>query len=139
MEGSTLVTGAIEPEEKLEALADADVFVSSSEAENFGFSVFEAMASRVPVVVSETIDYAGQIADAGAGFVVPRKTQSFTDAIVRLLEDPALRKAKGMNGMRLAEAYSLAHTASKLERTIHSIVNSRPLDADLTNPVSLRG
>lgn len=42
------VTGALSDSEKLEALADADVFVLPSQAENFGFSIFEAMASRIP-------------------------------------------------------------------------------------------
>ena len=78
--------GLIVGEEKLHAFADADVFVLPSEAENFGFAVFEAMASRVPVVVSETLDYAAEWA-SGAGFAVRRDPDAFADAIVRLLGD----------------------------------------------------
>ena len=47
-----VMIGLADETQKLEAFADADVFVLPSEAENFGFAMFEAMASRVPVVVS---------------------------------------------------------------------------------------
>lgn len=135
MESGTVVTGAIEPREKLEALADADVFVSSSEAENFGFSVFEAMASRRPVVVSDTLDYAAEIERAGAGFAAPRDPESFAAAIVKLLDDQALRAEKGFQGERLAESYSWVHTGLKVERTINSVLDRCPLPSDLTDPV----
>jgi glycosyltransferase involved in cell wall biosynthesis len=136
MESSTVVTGAIGPAEKLEALADADVFVSASEVENFGFAVFEAMASRIPVVVSDTLDYAGEIAQADAGFAVPRDPDNFAAAIVHLLDYPALRTEKGLKGMHLAKAYSSDRTGVKIERTINDILAHRPLPRDLTDPVS---
>jgi glycosyltransferase involved in cell wall biosynthesis len=139
MESSTVVTGAINPAERLEALADADVFVSASEFENFGFAVFEAMASRIPVVVSDSLDYAGEIAHAGAGFAVPRDADHFAAAIVQLLDDPALRAERGLKGMHLAKSYSPDRTGSKIERTIHNILDNRPLPRDLTDPVSSRG
>ena len=66
-----------------------------SQAENFGFSVFEAMASRVPVVVSDTLNYAEEIARSGAGLSVQRDVEQFADAILRLLADPSLRLETG--------------------------------------------
>jgi glycosyltransferase involved in cell wall biosynthesis len=126
------MTGAISHEAKLELMADADVLVMPSHAENFGFSVFEAMASCVPVVVSDTLNYAGEIARSGAGFSVPRKPESFADAILQLLEYPTLRQKMGANGIQLARRYSWVETASKVERTFESILMHRPLPADLT-------
>jgi len=136
IELNTIVAGPLDPMEKLEALADADVFVSSSEAENFGFSVFEAMASRVPVVVSDTLDYAREIAQAGAGFATPRNRKSFADAIVRFLDDPILRRETGLKGVLLAKRYSMENTGLKIERTIHNILNHRPVSSDTPDPVS---
>jgi len=135
IESNTVVTGPLDPTEKLEALADADVFVSSSEAENFGFSVFEAMASRVPVVVSDTLDYAREIAQAGAGFAQPRNRESFADAIVRFLDDPVLRGETGLKGSLLATRYSMENTGLKIERTINNILNHRPVSSDAPDPV----
>ena len=134
---ATVVTGQISPAEKLEALADADVFVLPSEAENFGFSMFEAMASGVPVVVSDTLDYSGEVAAMDAGFVVDRNPKSFSGAILKLIEDPALRAAKGTNGVQLAAAYSWDRTGIDLDRAIRSVVTCQPLPSDLANPVKV--
>ena len=136
IESNTVVAGPLDPMEKLEALADADVFVSSSEAENFGFSVFEAMASRVPVVVSDTLDYAGEIAQAGAGFAMPRNRESFADAIVQFLDDPVLRRETGLKGVLLAKRYSIENTGLKIERTIDNILNHRPVSSDAPDLVN---
>jgi glycosyltransferase involved in cell wall biosynthesis len=136
LESNTVVAGPLDPMEKLEALADADVFVSSSEAENFGFSVFEAMASRVPVVVSDTLDFAREIAQAGAGVATPRNRESFADAIVQFLDDPVLRRETGLKGMLLAKRYSMENTGLKIEQTINNILNHRPVNLDAPDPVS---
>jgi glycosyltransferase involved in cell wall biosynthesis len=136
MEANTVITGPLDPMEKLEALADTDVFVSASEAENFGYSVFEAMAGRVPVVVSDTLDYAREIAQAGAGVATPRNRESFADAIIRLLDDPILRRQTGMKGILVARRYSMENTGLRIERTIDNILHRRPVSADEAAPVS---
>ncbi len=129
---STVITGQISPQEKLEALADADVFVLPSAAENFGFSMFEAMASGVPVVVSKTLDYGAEVAAANAGLVVDRDPHSFSQAILDLLADPARRALMGSNGRQLAAAYSWDQTGIDLDRAVRSIVTRQPLPSDLT-------
>ena len=85
------------------------------------------MASCVPVVVSDTLDYANEIARAGAGLSVPRDQKSFADAIIQLLDNPALRTEQGLNGARLARAYSAEHTGRKIEQTISKVVDHRPV------------
>jgi glycosyltransferase involved in cell wall biosynthesis len=112
-------------------MADADVFVLPSQAENFGFSVFEAMASRVPVVVSDTLNYAEEIVRSGAGLAVQRDPESFAAAILRLLEGPALRQQMGANGLQFARRYDWAETGIRVERAFESILQNRPLPADL--------
>ena len=138
MEAIAHVTAAISPTEKLQALADADVFVSTSEAENFGFAIFEAMACGVPVVVSDTLHYAEEIRRRQAGFVVPRTAQSFAEAVVSLLDDEGLRHRMGANGRSLAKTVSLEETGAKLEKTIQSVVEGRPLPPDLVSAVDVR-
>ncbi len=117
------LTGPLGPEGRLEALADADVFTLPSYAENFGFSIFEAMASRVPVVVSDTLNFAGEIAACEAGFSVPRIPEELASAIVRLIDQPKLRREMGENGLLLAQKYSWEQNGIKLERTITDITN----------------
>lgn len=119
----TVVTGNADAQMRLEAFADADVYTLPSQAENFGFSVFEAMACGLPVVVSETISYSGEIADCGAGIALPRKPEAFASAINSLISDPARRSAMGACGRTLADRYSLHETGIKVSNTIESIVH----------------
>ncbi len=131
VEASTIITGPVSPLGRLEALADADIFVFPSEAENFGFAVFEAMASRIPVVVSDTLNYAAEIQKSGAGFSVPRNADLFADAVLRLLDDPQLCREMGENGIQMAHRFSSEETGGKVERVLNSVMNASPLPADL--------
>lgn len=123
--------GLLVGQEKLQAFADADVFVLPSHGENFGFAVFEAMASRIPVVVSDTLNYADEIRRYEAGFVVRRDPQEIAAAILDLLGDPGLRQRMGENGLRLVQAYSWKSCGERIERAMRCILQDQPLSADL--------
>lgn len=127
-----VMTGLLVGEEKMQAFADADVFVLPSHAENFGFAVFEAMASRIPVVISDTLDYAKEVDLHQAGICVPRNPRSFADAIIRILTDKDLRQKLGQNGFNLARTYSWNTTGERVERTLKCILRGKPLPPDLT-------
>jgi glycosyltransferase involved in cell wall biosynthesis len=118
-------------DEKLAMFGDADVFVLPSQAENFGLAVFEAMASRTPVVVSETLDYAAEIEQSGAGFAVRREPMAFASAIVKLLQDSDLRRRMGEEGARMARRYSWEACAERIERTMRCVLSDQPLPVDL--------
>ncbi len=131
--------GAADHSMRLEAFTDADIYALPSHAENFGFSVFEAMACGVPVVVSETINYAHEIAQSGAGLSVPRNPEEVSAAIIRLLEDEKLRRSMGDRGKILAKKYSLEETGRKIAATIQAVVNRSPIPENVAprNPARL--
>jgi glycosyltransferase involved in cell wall biosynthesis len=131
VDANVTLTGAAGPDARLQLLADADVFVMPSHAENFGFGVFEAMASRVPVVVSNSLNYADEIAACEAGFSVERSPEALARAILTLLEDHELRGRMGANGVRMAHRYSWESTGANIERVVQSILQHQPLPADL--------
>lgn len=131
IESQTVLPGMAGPEMRLEAFTDADVYVLPSHAENFGFSVFEAMACGVPVVVSETLNYAAQLSKSGAGLALPRTPKEFTSAIIDLIDHPEMRREMGACGRLFVRQYSLEETGAKVAETIESIVQRRPLPADL--------
>jgi glycosyltransferase involved in cell wall biosynthesis len=132
IENYTIMTGFISGPEKLEAFSEADVFVLPSQAENFGFANFEAMASKIPVVISDTLNYANEIKSYQAGLVVRREPKDFADAILRLLNDQYLRQRIGQNGLRLANSYSWEACGEKMEQTIQCILQGKSLTKDLT-------
>jgi glycosyltransferase involved in cell wall biosynthesis len=125
--GQAIMAGFLKSQEKLQAFADSDVFVLPSEAENFSFAMFEAMASRIPVVVSDSLNYAEEIRRFQSGIVVRRDAHGFAHAILTLLRDPALRKRMGENGLRMVQSYSWAACGEKVEQTIQCILRGKSL------------
>ena len=132
VEKSAVLTGPLYGLEKLQAFADADVFVLPSYEENFGTVIFEAMASRIPVVISDSVNYANEVKGYEAGLVVRRYPQEFAAAILKLLTDNAMRQRMGRNGLQMARAYSWETCGEKIERAIRFISKGKTLPVDLT-------
>ena len=126
------LTGPLTDAQRVEAFAAADVFVLPSQAENFGFAMFEAMAAGVPVVVSDTLNYAWEVRQNAAGIVVPRTAPEFAAAIVSVLgAGPAVRARYGEHGRRVAATYSWDTCGARIESVVSSVLNRTELDADL--------
>ena len=77
--------------------AACDVFcLPSTKREGLARSVIEAMAYRVPPVVTDSGGSPELVVDGVSGFVVPpRDAQAIADAIEALYRDPALRQRMG--------------------------------------------
>ncbi len=132
VQGAVTITGSLDESDKLDALASCDVFAMASSAENFGFSMFEAMASGKPVVCSETLDYAPEIAQCGAGFVVPRHAAAFADALLALIADDEARLAAGAQARAVAARYSWQQSGRLLETAIGCVLKAEPFPAELS-------
>ena len=89
--------------QRLEALVDADLFLSASHSENFGMSIVEAMACNLPVVVSDQVGIADVIAGEKAGLVVPLDPTRMANALVILLNDPILGKQYGLRAAQVVQ------------------------------------
>lgn len=131
LESVVVSPGLLLGEAKLTALADADVFVLSSYQENFSFALFEAMASRIPVVISDTLNFAPHVEQFGAGRAVARTPEAFAVALCELLADPERRRRMGEGGARLAARYSWNEIGKQMERAIQALVENQPLPRDL--------
>jgi glycosyltransferase involved in cell wall biosynthesis len=64
LQDEVLWAGFLDAQERVSALAEADVFVLPSYSENFGVAAVEAMACAVPVVISDQVAISGQVAAA---------------------------------------------------------------------------
>jgi glycosyltransferase involved in cell wall biosynthesis len=101
--GKYTFTGMLLGADKLSALCNADVFVLPSYTENFGIAVVEAMALRLPVVISNKVNTWREVAGARAGLVVNCDAQEVSKALLTLLDDPTMRREMGQQGRRLVE------------------------------------
>nr|WP_321351985.1 glycosyltransferase [uncultured Methanoregula sp.] len=86
-------------------LASSDIYVSASLSDGgVAVSSFEAMASGLPVVVTDIGDNRLWIKDNENGFIVPvRQPELLAERIVRLVRNPDLRKACGQVNRGLVE------------------------------------
>jgi glycosyltransferase involved in cell wall biosynthesis len=96
-------TGALSGEDRFVALKQAEVFVLPSYTENFGQAVAEAMACAVPVVISDRVNIWPEVKEAGAGLVVSCDAHETAQAILTLLDNPALGKEMGLRGRKFVE------------------------------------
>lgn len=117
--------------EKMQALADADLFVLPSHAENFSYALFEAMASRLPVVIADALNFAPHVRAMGAGRVVAREPAALAGAMLELLASPETRTLMGARGAQLAARYSWNAVGEQMERAILAVLRNEPLPADL--------
>ncbi len=92
---SGVFPGFLDGEELAEAYANMDVFVFPSETDTFGNVAQEAMASGVPVIVSDQGGPKFVIADGKTGFVA-KNSQDFAKFAMDLMDNPEkLTKMKG--------------------------------------------
>lgn len=97
-------TGFLTGSRKFAALACADLFVLPSYSEGFSNAVLEALAARLPVVISEECNFS-EVERAKAGFVVPSKSAPVAAAIATILADADLAKRMANNARGLIEAH----------------------------------
>lgn len=96
----------LDDQDRAKKLREADIFVLASYRverweELFGMVIVEAMASGLPVVVTDSVGPRGIVEDGKTGFIVPQRDVAAMEEKVRsLLEDFELRRRMGEEGYR---------------------------------------
>ncbi|MDP2859016.1 MAG: glycosyltransferase [Bacillota bacterium] len=110
-----LFQGLVSGIAKRQLLRDADVFLMPSRYEGLSIALLEAMASGLPVILSDQAGLHRQVARWGGGCVVQPSLDSVVPAMRRML-DPELRKTAGAAARELVLAEHLWPTiAGKVE------------------------
>ena len=103
-------------------MASADLFVLPSLVEGFGMVTLEAMASGIPVIVTENAQMI--VRDGVDGYVIPiRDVAALQECIHRLYEDVSLRQLMGNAARQRAEEFTWERYQSKLVDIIYTIWN----------------
>lgn len=96
--------GMIEQEELPSLLSSVDIFVLPTLADNFPYTILEAMACGKAVVASCVGGVPEQVVDGETGFLVPsRDSSKLGEALIRLLSDPKKIMEFGKAGRYRAE------------------------------------
>lgn len=104
LEDIVFLEGRISNTEVSNVLKEFDVFCATSLKESFGVSVIEAMAMKVPTVVTEADGFKEVTEDGITGFVVPvGNVDAIATKLELLVRDEKLRKQFGEEGRKRVE------------------------------------
>ncbi len=118
-----IFTGMLQGDDALEVLRDADIFALPSYTENFGIAVVEAMASGLPVVISDKVNIWRVVRDAGAGLITSCNETMVAEAFIKLLDDNNEREKMGNAGKILVkEKYGWDAIVKELQATYKNIL-----------------
>jgi len=116
--------GMLKGEEKLSAFVDSDLFVLPSYGgENFGMAVIEAMASGLPVIISDRVGISSDVERYQAGIVTVCKADILSGEMIRCLSDVNLCKKMQRNARRLVEEkYDISKVTEQMIREYKSAI-----------------
>jgi glycosyltransferase involved in cell wall biosynthesis len=117
--------GAI-PEEDLPAFfGTLDVWCHSSGGETMSTAIMQAMAGGLPIVASDVPGIRGMIESGVHGLLLPPVPSQWADTLVRLADDPQLRRQLGDRAREHAGRWSNAEMLRKYDEVIAE-VTARP-------------
>lgn len=120
LQGSITVTGPLSPPDKLAALAAASAFVLPSFSEGFSMAVLEALACRLPVLITPGCNFPDVAAQAAGVEVAPHAAATAAGLRHLLALTPAERRAMGQRGRALVEAsYTWDAVLGKMHALYH--------------------
>jgi glycosyltransferase involved in cell wall biosynthesis len=123
-EARTIFTGLLRGQDRLEALADADVLVYPSQDEIFGLVPLEAILSGTPVVVADDSGCGEIVNRCGGGQVVPAgDVDALARAIGAILDAPSSWRAATAPAAALVRAaFGDAAVCAQLEQVYLDMV-----------------
>ena len=106
--------------------AAADVFLLPTLYDPFANVTLEAMAAGLPVITTAANGGSEILRPGKEGFVVAEQNDISEMAhLLRLLRDPALRRAMGASARETAADYTLQRNVSETLRVIESVAGKR--------------
>jgi phosphatidylinositol alpha-1,6-mannosyltransferase len=113
----------IDRERMPEVYRQADIFVLPSQNEGMSIALLEAMASGLPVIVTNTGGTEELVRQGENGLIVPwASEQTLTEALIKLASDGHLRKSMGRKGLEIAKNLDWGHIAQQyMSLFLHAI------------------
>lgn len=110
--------GALSPDDTLDRMRRADIYVLPSVNEPFPMSVLEAMSVGVPPIVTSSCGLAPDLAARRAGLVVDESLEGLVDAMRSLGADDNLRRSISQAAQSMVkESFSMKAVAQTLLRS----------------------
>jgi glycosyltransferase involved in cell wall biosynthesis len=121
----TLFLGKIEQDLLLGAFHASDLVVLPSLMEGFGLTLLEAMTAGKPVVATRVGAIPEVVENGLTGLLVdPGDSSKLADAIVQILENPAMSRSMGERGRKISnDRYTLERMGRLTEKVYREILD----------------
>lgn len=120
-------TGTLRGREKAAAFDAANLFVLTSENENFGITVAEALLAGLPTLISDQVHLQDTVARFGLGGICKPEVESCTQRLLELLSDPGrLALASERARTVAASLYSPEVVGERLRDLYLSVLEEQP-------------
>jgi len=117
----TVLPGYLRGQALVDAYRAADAFIFPSTTETFGLVALEAMACGVPVIAARTGGVLDTVQDGVNGlFFDPQQPQQIRQQVLRLRDQPQLRRQLAENALRHARSRSWRATMDQLVDYYHT-------------------
>ena len=121
MTDNVLITGPFYGKDKLEAYVDADVYVLPSRYETFPMTILEAVACRMPIILTENCGIMEYFRDR-VGLVVKPTPKSLVDTLLKILQDEELSDVFRRNCEKVIEDFDVSKTILQLEEVYEAVL-----------------
>jgi glycosyltransferase involved in cell wall biosynthesis len=122
-DGAVMLTGWLDEEAKMRALAGASLLALPSHHDAFGLCVLEAIARGIPVVVSPQVGLASEIEAAGAGWVSSVDVEALCQALEDACTNDDERERRGKACETLGRKFDWNNVAEMIVRLYESILS----------------
>lgn len=121
---NVVFTGYLKGQALADLYASCDAFVFPSTTETFGNVVLEAMASGLPVVTVNSGGVKDSVLDGVNGFLCkPRDTESFSEAVIKLLDNQSLVEKMSVNARKYTLTKSWDRIFAQLVSDYASVID----------------
>jgi len=120
LENNIFLIGAINGQDKIDFLANADLFVLPSHNENFGNVFVESLAAGTPIVASKDTPWQ-EVEQHDCGKWVDNNIEDTAQAILEMLNKD--REQMRINSKKFAQKYDWKNIAKKFKETFKGMSN----------------
>jgi 1,2-diacylglycerol 3-alpha-glucosyltransferase len=121
-----IFTGTLHGKAHLQALQDADIFLTASKTDNMPMAIIEAMSAGLPVIGVNALGVPEIVRDGENGYIVaPDNPKAMAKKALALIEDGALREQFSNASRKFALEYGEDKNAEILENIYNSLIQNK--------------
>ena len=94
-------------------ITEADIFVLPSLYEGIPITLIEAMATGIPIVATEVGGIPDMLCNGESAILTSLSSQEISDALIKILDEPLVRKKIGQNAYIASKAFSSKEMAGR--------------------------